>query len=64
MTESDAPALTGIRPGTEADVLGGLFSPAGRSDLQVILRSCALLGCRFLFVRYVLRGPGLAAAVS
>jgi hypothetical protein len=32
MTESDAPALTGTHPGTEADVPGGLFSPAAGSE--------------------------------
>jgi pimeloyl-[acyl-carrier protein] synthase len=53
MTESD---------GTEADLLGALFSPAGRSDPHVILRSCALPGCRYLFVRDVLRDPRFSAA--
>jgi pimeloyl-[acyl-carrier protein] synthase len=49
-------------PGTEADLLGALFSPAGRSDPHVILRSCALPGCQYLFVRDVLRDPRFAAA--
>jgi pimeloyl-[acyl-carrier protein] synthase len=51
-----------IRPATEADLLGALFSPAGRADPHVILRSCVLPGCRYLFVRDVLRDPGFAAA--
>ena len=49
-------------PGTEAELLGALFSPAGRSDPQVILRSCTLPGCQYLFVRDVLRDPRFAAA--
>jgi pimeloyl-[acyl-carrier protein] synthase len=49
-------------PGTEADLLGALFSPAGRSDPQAILRSCTLPGCQYLFVRDVLRDPRFAAA--
>jgi pimeloyl-[acyl-carrier protein] synthase len=62
MSTSDTPALAGIHPGTEADLLGALFSPAGRSDPHAILRSCALPGCRYPFVRDVLRDPGFAAA--
>ena len=61
MTESDPPAPAGIHPGTEADLLGALFSP-GRSDPHVIFRSCALPGCQYPFVRDVLRDPGFAAA--
>ena len=49
-------------PGTEADLLGALFSPVGRSDPQAILRSCTLPGCQYLFVRDVLRDPRFAAA--
>jgi pimeloyl-[acyl-carrier protein] synthase len=49
-------------PGTEADLLAALFSPAGRSDPHVILRSAALPGCQYLFVRDVLRDPRFAAA--
>jgi pimeloyl-[acyl-carrier protein] synthase len=49
-------------PGTEADLLGALFSPVGRTDPQVILRSCTLPGCQYLFVRDVLRDPRFAAA--
>jgi pimeloyl-[acyl-carrier protein] synthase len=49
-------------PGTEADLLAALFSPAGRSDPHAILRSCALPGCQYPFVRDVLRDPGFAAA--
>jgi pimeloyl-[acyl-carrier protein] synthase len=62
VTESDAAGRTGIQPGTEADLLGALFSPAGRADPHVILRSCVLPGCRYLFVRDVLRDPRFAAA--
>jgi pimeloyl-[acyl-carrier protein] synthase len=62
MTESDPPAPAGSHPGTEADLLGALFSPAGRSDPHVIFRSCALPGCQYPFVRDVLRDPGFAAA--
>jgi pimeloyl-[acyl-carrier protein] synthase len=50
------------RPGTEADLLAALFSPAGRSDPHAILRSCALPGCQYPFVRDVLRDPGFAAS--
>jgi pimeloyl-[acyl-carrier protein] synthase len=46
---------------TEFDLLGALFSPAGRADPQVILRGSALPGCRYLFVRDVLRDPRFAA---
>jgi pimeloyl-[acyl-carrier protein] synthase len=49
-------------PGSEADLLGALFSPAGRADPQVILRSCTLPGCQYLFVRDVLRDPRFGAA--
>jgi pimeloyl-[acyl-carrier protein] synthase len=62
MTESDAPAAAGIHPGSEADLLGALFSPAGRADPHVILRGCVLPGCQYLFVRDVLRDPRFAAA--
>jgi pimeloyl-[acyl-carrier protein] synthase len=49
-------------PGTEAELLGALFSAVGRSDPHVILRSCTLPGCQYLFVRDVLRDPRFAAA--
>jgi pimeloyl-[acyl-carrier protein] synthase len=62
MTESDAPALTGIHPRHEADLLEALFSPPGRADPHLILRSCVLPGCQYLFVRDVLRDPRFAAA--
>ena len=48
-------------PVTEADLLGALFSPAGRADPQVILRSATLPGCQYPFVRDVLRDPRFAA---
>ncbi len=47
---------------TESDLLGALFSPAGRADPQVILRGSALPGCQYLFVRDVLRDPRFAAS--
>jgi pimeloyl-[acyl-carrier protein] synthase len=47
---------------TEFDLLGALFSPAGRADPQVILRGSPLPGCRHSFVRDVLRDPRFAAA--
>jgi pimeloyl-[acyl-carrier protein] synthase len=47
---------------TEADLLSALFSAAGRSDPHAILRSCALPGCQYLFVRDVLHDPGFSAA--
>jgi cytochrome P450 len=46
---------------TEFDLLGALFSPAGRADPQVILRGSPLPGCQYLFVRDVLRDPRFAA---
>ena len=47
--------------GTEFDLLGALFSPAGRADPQVILRGSPLPGCQYPFVRDVLRDPRFAA---
>ncbi len=47
---------------TESDLLGALFSPAGRADPQVILRGSPLPGCQYLFVRDVLRDPRFAAS--
>jgi pimeloyl-[acyl-carrier protein] synthase len=46
---------------TEFDLLGALFSPAGRDDPQVILRGSPLPGCQYPFVRDVLRDPRFAA---
>ena len=46
---------------TESDLLGALFSPAGRADPQVILRGSPLPGCQYPFVRDVLRDPRFAA---
>jgi pimeloyl-[acyl-carrier protein] synthase len=46
---------------TEFELLGALFSPAGRADPQVILRGSPLPGCQYLFVRKVLRDPRFAA---
>jgi pimeloyl-[acyl-carrier protein] synthase len=58
--------MTAVPPpaafGAEADLLGALFAPAGRSDPHVILRSSGLPGCQYLFVRDVLRDPRFAAA--
>jgi hypothetical protein len=58
----NTPAGPPAAPGTEADLLSALFSPVGRSDPHVILRSCALPGCQYLFVRDALRDPRFAAA--
>jgi pimeloyl-[acyl-carrier protein] synthase len=49
-------------PQTEFDLLGALFSPAGRADPHVILRGSRLPGCQHLFVRDVLRDQRFAAA--
>ena len=46
---------------TEFELLGALFSPAGRADPQVILRGSRLPGCQYPFVREVLRDPRFAA---
>jgi pimeloyl-[acyl-carrier protein] synthase len=46
---------------TEFDLLGALFSPAGRADPHVILRDSPLPGCQYPFVRDVLRDPRFAA---
>jgi pimeloyl-[acyl-carrier protein] synthase len=58
----NTPAGPSAPPGTEAELLGALFSPAGRADPHVILRCCVLPGCQYLFVRDVLRDPRFAAA--
>jgi pimeloyl-[acyl-carrier protein] synthase len=47
--------------GPEFDLLGALFSPAGRTDPHVILRGSPLPGCQYPFVRDVLRDPRFAA---
>jgi pimeloyl-[acyl-carrier protein] synthase len=62
MQTPGGPAGPPAAPGTEADLLGALFSPAGRSDPHVMLRSCPLPGCQYPFVRDVLRNPGFGAA--
>jgi pimeloyl-[acyl-carrier protein] synthase len=46
---------------TEFELLGALFSPAGRADPQAILRGSPLPGCQYSFVRKVLRDPRFAA---
>ena len=46
---------------TEFDLMGALFSPAGRADPQVVLRGSPLPGCQYPFVRDVLRDPRFAA---
>src|SRR5580693_9789226 len=46
---------------TEFNLLGALFSPAGRADPQVILRGSPLPGCQYPFVRDVLRDPRFTA---
>jgi pimeloyl-[acyl-carrier protein] synthase len=55
------PPSPGEAAKTEFDLLGALFSPAGRADPQVILRGSPLPGCQYLFVRDVLRDPRFAA---
>jgi pimeloyl-[acyl-carrier protein] synthase len=62
MPTPDGPARPPAAPVTEADLLGALFSPAGRSDPQVILRYSSLPGCQYPFVRDVLRDPRFTAA--
>ncbi len=47
--------------GTEFDLMGALFSPAGSADPHVILRGSPLPGCQYPFVRDVLRDPRFAA---
>jgi pimeloyl-[acyl-carrier protein] synthase len=47
--------------GTEAELLGALFAPAGRTDPHVVLRGSPAPGCQYLFVHEVLRDPGFAA---
>src|SRR6202046_4396894 len=47
--------------GTEFDLMGALFSPAGSADPQVILRGSPLPGCQYPFVRDVRRDPRFAA---
>jgi pimeloyl-[acyl-carrier protein] synthase len=56
------PPSPGAGATTEFDLLGALFSPAGRADPQVILRGSPLPGCQYLFVRDVLRDPRFAAS--
>ena len=55
--------LTGPPQGldTEAALLGALFSPAGRADPHVLLRASPLPGCRYQFVRDLLRDPRFGA---
>jgi pimeloyl-[acyl-carrier protein] synthase len=55
------PPSAGEGATTEFDLLGALFSPAGRADPHVILRGSPLPGCQYLFVRDVLRDPRFAA---
>lgn len=47
-------------PDGEAGLLGALFSPAGRADPLLVLRSSPLPGCQYEFVRDVLRDPQFA----
>src|SRR3984885_8435334 len=57
----DTPPQPSTAAETEFDLLGALFSPAGRADPQVILRGSPLPGCQYLFVHDVLRDPRFAA---
>ena len=61
MREMNIPAGPPAAAGTEFDLLGALFSPAGRTDPHVILRGSLLPGCQYPFVRDVLRDPRFAA---
>src|ERR1700691_4163518 len=58
----DAPAGPPAAGQTESDLLGALFSPAGRGDPQVVLRGSPLPRRQYPFVRDVLRDPQVGAA--
>src|SRR5580692_505459 len=61
MREMNIPAGSPAAAGTEFDLLGALFSPAGRADPHAILRGSPLPGCQYPFVRDVLRDSRFAA---
>ena len=61
MRDMNIPPGPPAAAGTEFDLLGALFSPAGRADPHVILRGSLLPGCQYPFVRDVLRDPRFAA---
>ncbi len=61
MRDMNTPPGPPAAAGTEFDLLGALFSPAGRADPHVILRGSPLPGCQYPFVRDVLRDPRFAA---
>ena len=61
MRDMNIPPGPPAAAGTEFDLLGALFSPAGRADPHVILRGSPLPGCQYSFVRDVLRDPRFAA---
>jgi pimeloyl-[acyl-carrier protein] synthase len=61
MRDMNIPPGPPAAAGTEFDLLGALFSPAGRADPHVILRGSPLPGCQYPFVRDVLRDPRFAA---
>jgi pimeloyl-[acyl-carrier protein] synthase len=61
MHHMDTPPGPPAAAKTEFDLLGALFSPAGRADPHVILRGSTLPGCQYPFVRDVLRDPRFAA---
>jgi pimeloyl-[acyl-carrier protein] synthase len=61
MPDMNTPPGPSAAAGTEFDLLGALFSPAGRTDPHVILRGSPLPGCQYPFVRDVLRDPRFAA---
>jgi pimeloyl-[acyl-carrier protein] synthase len=61
MRDMNIPPGPPAAAGTEFDLLGALFSPAGRTDPHVILRGSPLPGCQYPFVRDVLRDPRFAA---
>ena len=61
MRDMNIPPGPPAAAGTEFDLLGALFSPAGRADPHVILHGSPLPGCQYPFVRDVLRDPRFAA---
>ena len=61
MRDMNIPPGPPAAAGTEFDLLGALFSPAGRADPHMILRGSPLPGCQYPFVRDVLRDPRFAA---
>src|ERR1700733_12622220 len=57
----NTPSRPPTAAGSESDLMGALFSPAGSADPHVILRGSPLPGCQYPFVRDVLRDPRFTA---